>query len=109
MDQPFPVIDPIATGKNILHLRQERGLSVRDVQRWFNFEEPRCIYKWQSVQSLPSVDNLCALSALLGVSMDTIIVCRASEKTDKKPLAMPAVLCWGDMGLLHLIPMTGRN
>ncbi len=28
----FPVIDPVATGANIVRLRQERGLSVRDLQ-----------------------------------------------------------------------------
>lgn len=70
----FPVIDPVATGRNIVRLRQERGLSVRDVQRWFNFEEPRAIYKWQSGKTLPTVDNLYALSALLGVSMNDILV-----------------------------------
>ena len=43
MEQSFPVIDPIATGRNILRLRREKGLSVRQVQAWFNFEEPRAI------------------------------------------------------------------
>ena len=71
---PFPVIDLQATGRNILKLRQEKGLSVRDIQAYFNFEEPRAIYKWQSGQSLPSLDNLFALSALFDVPMDRIIV-----------------------------------
>ena len=43
----FPVIDPIATGKNIIRLRVERGMSVRDLQAYFGFEEPQAIYKWQ--------------------------------------------------------------
>lgn len=73
-EQPFPVIDLQATGKNILRLRQEKGLSVRDVQSYFHFEEPRAIYKWQSGQSLPTVDNLYALSRLLNVSMEEILV-----------------------------------
>ena len=68
------VIDPIATGHNILSLRQERGLSARDLQRYFNFDEPRAIYKWQAGQSIPSIDNLYALSALFDVPMDSIIV-----------------------------------
>jgi len=72
--QHFPVIDPVATGQNILRLRTERGLSLRDMQQWFNFEEPRAIYKWQSGKTLPTVDNLYALSALLGVSMNDILV-----------------------------------
>lgn len=70
----FPVIDPVATGKNIVRLREERGLSVRDLQSYFGFEEPRAIYKWQHGQTLPSVDNLYALSALLDVPMDAILV-----------------------------------
>ena len=70
----FPAIDPVETGRNIVRLRKERGLSVRDIQAWFNFEEPRAIYKWQSGQTLPSVDNLYALSVLLEVPMDSVIV-----------------------------------
>lgn len=77
--QTFPVIDPVATGKNILRLRVERGLSVRDVQQWFNFEEPRAIYKWQSGKTLPTVDNLYALSALLDVPMNDILVAAGSR------------------------------
>ena len=70
----FPVIDPVATGANIVRLRTERGLSVRDLQAFFGFEEPQAIYKWQKGQSLPSVDNLYALGALLEVPMDEILV-----------------------------------
>ena len=58
----FPVIDPVATGANICRLRKDRGLTVRDLQQYFGFEEPQAIYKWQRGQSLPSVDNLYALS-----------------------------------------------
>ncbi|WP_444658448.1 helix-turn-helix domain-containing protein [Caproiciproducens sp. R2] len=70
----YPVIDPVATGENIVRLRQERGLSVRDLQAFFGFEEPQAIYKWQRGKSLPSVDNLYALGALLDVPMDEILV-----------------------------------
>ena len=70
----FPVIDLAATGENILRLRQASGLTVRDVQAYFGFEEPQAIYKWQRGKSLPSVDNLYALSGLLGVPMNDILV-----------------------------------
>ena len=53
----FPVIDPVATGANICRLRKDRGLTVRDLQHYFGFEEPQAIYKWQRGQSLPSVDH----------------------------------------------------
>ena len=70
----FPVIDPIATGKNILSLRKERGLTVRNLQEFFGFEEPQAIYRWQYGKTLSSVDNLYALSAILDVPMERILV-----------------------------------
>ena len=85
----FPAIDPVETGRNIVRLRKERGLSVRDIQAWFNFEEPRAIYKWQSGQTLPSVDNLYALSVLLEVPMDSVIVGMDSSKYSE-PQEIPA-------------------
>ena len=72
----FPVIDLEATGRNIVRLRRERRLTVRDLQRYFGFEEPRAIYKWQRGENLPSVDNLYALSRILQVPMDSILVPR---------------------------------
>ena len=49
-------------------------MTVRDLQSYFGFEEPQAIYKWQRGQSLPTVDNLYALGALLDVTMDEILV-----------------------------------
>lgn len=70
----FPVIDLTATGNNIKKLRVERGLSVRDLQEYFGFEEPRAIYKWQNGQCLPTVDNLYALGHILRVPVDEILI-----------------------------------
>ena len=72
----FPVIDPTATGRNIVRLRKARGLTVKDLQVYFGFEEPRAIYKWQRGETLPSVDNLYALSRILQVPMDSILIPR---------------------------------
>lgn len=70
----FPAIDMIATGKNIIRLRKEQGLSVSDLQEYFGFEAPQAIYKWQQGKSLPSTDNLYALSEMFGVPMNEILV-----------------------------------
>lgn len=70
----YPTIDLAATGRNIVRLRQARGLTVRDLQAYFGFDDPQAIYRWQWGKSLPSVDNLYALSVLLGVSMNEILV-----------------------------------
>ena len=74
MTKIFPVIDLAATGENIIRLRKARGLTVRDLQNWFGFEEPQAIYKWQQGKSLPTVDNLYALGALLEVPIEDILV-----------------------------------
>lgn len=79
----FPVIDLSATGKNIRRLRISHGLTVRDLQNYFGFAEPRAIYKWQKGECLPTVDNLYALGILFGVPMDSILV----------PAAAPPYTC----------------
>ena len=79
MSKMFPVIDLVATGENITRLRKARGLTVRDMQNWFGFEEPQAIYKWQKGKSLPTVDNLYALGTLLDVPMEEILVPRKPE------------------------------
>lgn len=73
-DNIFPVIDLAATGENIRRLRISRGLSVRQLQSFFGFEEPRAIYKWQKGESLPTVDNLYALGKILDVPMEQILI-----------------------------------
>ena len=70
----LPRIDVKATGANLERLRRSRGLSVRDVQQYFGFEQPQAIYKWQYGQSLPSVEHLYALSRLLDTPMESILV-----------------------------------
>lgn len=70
----FPVIDIESTGANILRLRKLNGLSVKDLQEYFGFEEPQAIYKWQWGKCLPSVDNLFALSKLFNISIEEILV-----------------------------------
>ena len=77
----FPVIDPIATGKNIIRLRVERGMSVRDLQAYFGFEEPQAIYKWQQGKSLPSVDNCYSRAVFSKSPVKPIVVPRTKNLT----------------------------
>ena len=70
----FPTIDLVATGKSIIKLREESGLSVRDLQNIFGFATPQAIYKWQHGTALPTIDNLIVLSAVFKVSMEEIII-----------------------------------
>lgn len=80
---PYPVIDMAKTGENIKRLRQERDISVMDIQNFLNLTNPQAIYQWQKGISLPTVDHLCALSHLFGTSMDEIIVLADSFSKDQ--------------------------
>ena len=70
----MPAVDMVATGMNINKLRDDAGLTVKDLQRIFGFATPQAIYKWQHGVAMPTIDNLVVLARVLGVTIDEIIV-----------------------------------
>jgi hypothetical protein len=73
-----------ATGKNIVQLMNEAGITVRMLQRFFDFENPNAIYKWRHGESLPTVDNLVALAFILHVKMDDIIALEGRSSQERR-------------------------
>ncbi len=74
------VVDMKLTGKNISSLREERGISVRDLQRMLGIATPQAIYKWQRGETLPNIENLAALACILSVSIDDILSVNCREE-----------------------------
>ncbi len=70
----YPTINLKATGARIKELRKARGISVIEISEYMGFSEPQAVYKWQRGESLPTVDNLFALSRILCTSMEDILV-----------------------------------
>lgn len=70
----IPIIDMDATGENIKRIRKSKGISVRELQDVFGFNNPQAIYKWQSGKSVPTIDNLVVLASVLGTTVNDIIV-----------------------------------
>lgn len=70
----MPIIDMVATGKNIERLRKNAGISVKDLQNVFGFGTPQAIYKWQHGTAMPTIDNLVVLADVLQVRIDDILV-----------------------------------
>jgi len=70
----IPTIDMIRTGENINRLRQNAGISVKELQEVFGFATPQAIYKWQHGTTLPTIDNLVVLARILEVSIEDILV-----------------------------------
>lgn len=75
----FPTINLKETGMNILKIRKEKNISVKDLQNYFGFEQPQAIYKWQWGECLPTVDNLYALSILFNMSINQILVSNGQD------------------------------
>ncbi len=73
MDFEYPVIDTVAVGMRIRDLRKENKLTVEDISSCMGFESVQAVYKWQRGDSLPTVDNLFALSKLFGTSIEYIL------------------------------------
>ena len=69
----IPVVNLKQTGQNICFLREQSGNSVKELQLLLGFATPQAIYKWQHGDSLPTVDNLVALSAIFSVPIDSIL------------------------------------
>ena len=70
----IPFVDTVATGRNIDRLRIAAGMSVKDMQMVFGFATPQAIYKWIHGTSMPTIDNLVILAAMLNVTLDEIVV-----------------------------------
>lgn len=76
----IPTINMEATGRNIRRLRENAGLTVKDIQNIFGFATPQAIYKWQRGTAMPTLDNLVVLSVVLEVTIDEILVVNNEKK-----------------------------
>lgn len=83
----YPTIDMKATGIRIRQLMDERRLTVKDIRRHLNLASVQSIYHWLNGQSMPTIDNLYALSELFGTSMDSMII--GSRKNPVQALKGP--------------------
>ena len=70
----YPVIDMAGTGQNIKRIMRLKGLSVKDIQKFLQLSTPQGIYHWFDGRSLPTVDNLYALSELFELPVDALLV-----------------------------------
>ena len=70
----IPTVNMIQTGNKIKTLREQSGLSVKELQTIFGFGTPQAIYKWQRGAAMPTLDNMIVLAAVFRVSIDEIVV-----------------------------------
>lgn len=70
----FPTLNLKETGNRIHTLRVNCGYTVEEIAGYMGFTGPQAVYKWEWGKSLPTVDNLYALSKLFGVTIEKILV-----------------------------------
>ena len=59
-----------------------KGLSVIDVQQFIGLSTPQAVYHWLNGRSLPTLDNVYALSELFNVPVDRIICGNRSNQPE---------------------------
>ena len=69
----IPVINKKETGVKIRRIMDEKGFSVKDVQGYLGLGSVQSVYHWLNGISMPTIDNLYALSELFKVPIDGMI------------------------------------
>ena len=72
MTNNIPVINMAATGARIAELRKKRNITVRDIEDTLGVTK-NAVCKWQRGETLPTIDNLVGLAAMLGVTLNEIV------------------------------------
>ena len=70
----YPVIDPVGTGINLKTLITDNGYTIAGIGRKLGIADMSALYKWLRGDTLPGIDNMLALSILLNVTINDILV-----------------------------------
>lgn len=74
-------IDLDETGRHLERLIRKNGYSVKEIQGMLGLSCPQPIYRWMKGQILPSVEHLYALSKLLQMPMEELLISPYREIT----------------------------
>lgn len=78
----YQPIDQIKTGIKLKKMLKTAGYEVKDIQKYLHLSCPQSIYRWFNGKILPSVEHLCALSKLLNVHMEDLLVLQGQPIED---------------------------
>ena len=74
MTRKHTVLDMVKTGENIKNIMLTKRLTVKDIQTCLKLSTPQSIYHWFDGSSMPTIDNLYALSDLFCMPVDMMLV-----------------------------------
>lgn len=70
----FPQIDKKKTGIHLRMLCQQNNITVKDLQDNLFITSNQAIYDWFNGKTLPSIDNLLALSDYLNIDINQLLI-----------------------------------
>ncbi|MBD5505735.1 MAG: helix-turn-helix transcriptional regulator [Lachnospiraceae bacterium] len=79
----YQAIDQEKTGIKLKNMLRAAGYDVKFIQEYLHLACPQPIYRWFKGKVLPSVENLCAISKLLGVHMEELLVLHGQSADDR--------------------------
>ena len=86
----FPLINKRETGIQLRRIMDRLGLSARDVQEYLGLGCVQSVYRWLDGHSMPTIDNLYALSELFQMPMDEIVCGNRAPIGTNKVSEMPS-------------------
>jgi transcriptional regulator with XRE-family HTH domain len=72
----YPTISIEETGQRINAVRSEQGKSVKEIAEYLGISNVS-VYKWFRGESLPTLDNLFALSVYFRLPMEALLIRRS--------------------------------
>lgn len=73
MQRKETILDMVKTGQTIKWIMKAKGYTVKDIQSFLNFSTPQAVYHWFDGKSIPTIDNLYALSDLFCIPVDAML------------------------------------
>lgn len=78
----FPVIDIKATGEKIKEECLRQGYSVKEIKEYLGLGSIQSVYNWFGGRTLPSLENMLALSCLLKKRMEELVAVKDSSQEE---------------------------
>lgn len=79
-----PVISRKETGLKLRKIMDAKGFTVKDIQQYLELGSVQSVYHWLNGISMPTIDNLYALSELFQTPIDEM-VCGSRKKYVYQP------------------------
>ena len=79
----YQAIDQEKTGVKLKTMLRAAGYDVKFIQAYLHLACPQSIYRWFKGKALPSVENLCAISKLLRVHMEELLVLQGESDDNR--------------------------